>query len=143
MIEATQLYTREEIYANRLKWIEFLLVPGRKKAISVLDEGNGYRCCLGHACFVLKLTRTKNVHLDGNFYYDNEGEVAPSKLIEMVGLWDENGTSDNRVPLIGQENNLASLNDETDATPKEIGEYLMTVIEGGIDTPFRPLSHYN
>ena len=130
-------YTREEILANRQKWIDFLLEPERKKATGFLDLGDGFRCCLGHGCHILGV---KN-HKFGNktAYGDNvEGSVAPPEFIEMVGLYDEVG-------LIGGGDgyeNLAEMNDEENTTPQEIGQFLLDRIEGGLETPFKSLSKY-
>lgn len=144
-------YTRSEILAARQKWIDFLLIKGRRKATGILDEGDGHRCCLGHACYVLGLPRKPRE--SRGFSYDNgESELAPPMLIESLGLWDaEGGTQsiEHKITLARFEDSLhdsyptlAQINDETDASPRQIGEYLATVIEGGDHTPFRPLSDY-
>lgn len=50
--------------------------------------------------------------------------------------------SKKKIDLLRECNSLADLNDETDFTPRQIGIYLQSVIEGGKDTPFKPLSDY-
>lgn len=143
-------YTRSQIRANRQKWIDFLMVKGRKKATGLLDKGGGARCCLGHGCYVLGIKPERS---DGGswIYYDDASEMAPKSFVEMVGLWTQEGSTFNEnsdIDVFGNKNpikmfeSLAEVNDETNASPKKIGEYLLSVIEGGEHTPFRPLSEY-
>lgn len=150
---------RDEILANRLKWIKYLNNSARRKATGVLEEfkDSGSRCCLGHACHVLGLKRRK-IHEVGYWgdkvghpyiYYGENGdldsEIAPKQLVEILGLWSESGhvESDEGIPYkeVSYES-LADLNDDSEATPKEIAEYLKKVVEGGKNTPFRPLTDY-
>lgn len=134
--------TREQVRANRQKWIDFLKNPMRRKAVGVLDNGFGQRCCLGHGCYALRLQREKtgSVYAYGKWM---EECSAPIEFIAAVGLFACNGKSDSGLGLgQWQEDMLVNVNDETDATPQQIGEYLQSVIEGGEDTPFRPLSEY-
>lgn len=137
-------YNRSEILANRMKWINFLMVKGRKKAVGYLDLGGGARCCLGHGCFVLGIKRIREPPL---YLYDYEEELAPETFVEMVGLYDSNGsTGDGSSFEIDSEyycTCLTTYNDEVNASPNEIGKYLLSVIEGGENTPFLPLTYYN
>lgn len=143
-------YTRSQILENRKKWAEFLMKPGRRKAQSRLDTGGGNRCCLGHACYVLGI---KPENKEGIIYYDESFEMAPERLINMLGLWQDDGATENYehvIPLFpeytSKYNNIKDLaagNDETSASPQRIGKYLMTVLEGGKHTPFRPLTDYS
>ena len=130
------MLTRSEVRANRLKWAEFLMEPERKKAVGRLDVGDGSRCCLGHGCFVLGIP--SKVYKDG-VCYDNLGKTAPSSFVNMVGLRNGEGSS---LIGIGIQNSLAGLNDDTNATPQEIGKFLLDCIEGGDGTPFLPLSDF-
>lgn len=50
----------------------------------------------------------------------------------------ENGVINHRIYL----SSLTAINDDTRATPQQIGAYLMTVIEGGNGTPFKPLTDW-
>lgn len=140
------MMNRSEILANRLKWINFLKNPKRKKVEGFLDGGNGYRCCLGHGAYCLGISRQENndIYTYGSFH---EKEVAPSELIELVGLWDNQGSIKNALSYICLNDDvpildLTSLNDNTEYSPQQIGDYLNSVIEGGEHTPFRPLSEY-
>lgn len=169
------VYYRDEIEANRLKWVKFLDDSKRKKVTGILEsaEDRGARCCLGHGAYCLGLKR--KVHVDKTFdghvfgktvYFGEEGdqdsEMAPNELVEKLGLWANDGdlpsarvVYDNekgRVCSIMDDNekwddvpsydSLADLNDSTDATPKQIAKYLKTVIAGGENTPFKPLTDY-
>lgn len=139
--------TRGEVRANRQKWIDFLNVKGRKKAKSSLDIGDGARCCLGHACYVLGTEKVREE--DGSYTYDGRYDYAPDSVVRMLGLWDETGAigcGDQLLKVykddLQNHCSLAEINDNTSAGPNRIGKYLESVIEGGEDTPFRPLSEY-
>lgn len=143
---------RSEVLANRLKWIDFLEVKSRRKTTGWLDDGNGKRCCLGHACYVLGIEKTKNEHDGGRFRYAGETAEAPQELIDMVGLWSTLGSAEaNAFLKIRDEEyeSLAAANDGNNSdmtgkgqSPQAIGSYLRTVINGGSDTPFTPLDGY-
>lgn len=138
--------TRGQVRANRQKWIDFLMKPARRKEIGTLDAGKGFRCCLGHGCYALDLPRQHVVDPDGNeiFEYYGQSGVAPEGFVKRVGLYDQEGTTRYYGVWLGEweVSSLIEVNDDTDATPQQIGEYLQSVIDGGEDTPFRPLSEY-
>lgn len=131
--------TREEILANRMKWVKFLKQPKRKKAIGVLDSGGGHRCCLGHGCYVLGVERRPNPFVTNAFLYgeDFADTLAPDEFVEMVGLYDEEGHPLDTGP------SLAARNDSTKMTPQQIGAWIEERITGEQpDSPFKPLSSY-
>lgn len=132
---------RETIKKNRQTWIDFLREPGRKKIRGKLESMNDFeqRCCIGHGCYVLGMDRQK---LARGVTYDGEVNVAPASFIEAVGLWDSIGVIENTSEWAVSQS-LARLNDEYGRSPQEIGEYLAEVIEGGVDTPFKPLDDYS
>lgn len=124
-------YTREEVLAARMKWIEFLCQPERKKARSRLVRKGEHRCCLGHACQALDPERKTG--------WRNSDTTLRDPLRDRLGMWARDGGS-RSVFLRNQDAvTLAACNDETNLTPQEIGAYLRTVVEGGHDTPFMPL----
>jgi hypothetical protein len=139
-------YTNDQIMANRRRWIDYLKNPDTKKAQGWLDLGNGERCCLGHGCFVLgivseKNEKTKPHHIE----YDGEDCFPPASFVEMVGLYGNDGEFVEPDDFSAREGfsfgehtfyGLANLNDDSEITPQEIGEYLESVIEGGENTPF-------
>jgi len=156
------MITREQVLENRKIWINFLKKKDRKKAYGALDEGGGKRCCLGHACYVLGIER-RNDGPDHPIYYGAklEDAFAPDELIEAVGLWDNDGSvrSGPSFHIKGKQfQSLAAANDaetvydydeednvvmsDFNATPQQIGAYLESVIQGGDNTPFIPLSKY-
>ena len=132
-----------------MKWIEFLMKPSRRKAKRKLDAGDGNRCCLGHGCYILNIDKEISAGT-GNFLYEGHDECAPYSFVAMVGLWDDLGSSgDGNNMNVFKDNNphnmadtLASINDDTSASPQRIGKYLLSVVEGGKNTPFKPLSDY-
>lgn len=140
--------TRGEVLANRRKWIDFLKVKGRKKAIGVLDAGGGKRCCLGHGCYILDINRSKfddDEYSSGDgFYYEGQEDFPPESFITRVGLWEYNGGNpegqfyDDEAMF----ETLSCLNDDAGWSPLKIAKYLETVIEGGPSTPFIQLSKY-
>ena len=142
-------YTNEQIMENRQKWIDFLILPETKKGTGYLDRGYGTRCCLGHGAFILGVHSV--VHNSSEivqYGLERESYHAPVELVEMVGLHaadgssaiGENGYHHNMVSTVREDyTSLASLNDASDWTPQQIGEYLKTVIHGGDNTPFKKL----
>jgi hypothetical protein len=137
---------RDEILKNRETWIEGLLNPESKGFTGWLENliNSNERCCLGHGCHYLGLTRS--ISNSGRVLYEKRfSSVAPEKLVELVGLWNDIGaTSDEETSLRGYPSliSLIAMNDQTTDTPQCIGKYLQSVIEGGPDTPFRPLTAY-
>lgn len=134
--------TRSQVRENRLKWANFLMRPDTKKGLHQLDNGNGRRCCLGHGAHCFGLEQTTSV--SGMVMYCGNVSYAPLELQEILGLWTRTGANPSGKPLVGfgGRSSLAGANDSTDATPQDIGRYLLSVIDGGPDTPFRPLSDY-
>ena len=146
--------TRDKILRNRQTWIDHLLNPDTKKTTAKLDRGNGERCCLGHACVALGIP---SAVMGDEILYDGTSEVAPESLVRLVGLWGVNGEGSSigsdkhksyfdvsKTTSIKDKNiwGLTKLNDDTTATPQEIGAYLQSVIEGGRATPFKPLTDF-
>lgn len=137
--------TREQVRANRQQWADFLCNPGRKKAQERLDFGNGERCCIGHGCYALDIRRVQIPEGKfGKFGYGlvSERATAPLEFMDMVGLRGSGGHVGAGTIGNWSVTSLIDVNDDTHATPQEIGQYLQTVIEGGEDTPFLPLSDY-
>lgn len=136
-------YTRDEILANRRKWIDFLKLPTTEKGKGVLEiYGTDQRCCLGHACHILGEIK---VVIGGVTLYNGKEYYAPETIVEQLGLYGRQGEvmgDEIVMPNGSRYTSLARLNDGSDYTPQDIGLYLESVIEGGIDTPFRPLSSY-
>lgn len=122
--------------------------PERKKAKRVLSKSGGEeRCCLGHACqCFLGDPEFTNNFLDSTPEYEWEGQrsILPKSLVKQLGMWKETGESRRPIVCPGAIDiySLIALNDKTELTPQEIGEYLESAIEGGVDTPFKPLSDY-
>ena len=138
---------RSQILENRKTWIKKLKDPNSKKATERLEdlrvEG---LCCLGHGCVALGLKRELLRDNSCVVLYGEEEEdmCAPSTFVKMVGLWNCVGAAvyGDLVFRGLKFHSLADINDSTDATPQEIGRYLESVIEGGDDSPFKPLSEY-
>lgn len=131
-------FSLHPILENRRKWIDFLKQPDTKKGLGTLVSPDNHeaRCCLGHACHVLGAEFDPHRRT-----YDLARHVAPSSVMEALGLWsDVGGLNDSSARLPGGLNSLAGLNDDTSFTPPEIGAYLETVIMGGDNTPFKPIT---
>lgn len=143
--------TFEEVLQNRQKWAEFLMQPRRRKGTGQLDEGNGERCCIGHACYLLGAERKVCV---SGYLYENERNIAPESIMQQLGMYDEIGglpheSKEWNSPILEEYvidnvtiGSLAELNDNTTITPREIGAYLLTVIKGGKNTPFMDKKQY-
>ena len=54
------MITQEQVDENRQKWLAVLRAPESSKAVGVLESrtDENSRCCLGHACHALGITRT-------------------------------------------------------------------------------------
>lgn len=140
-------YTKEEILAHRRKWIDYLKEPTTQKHVGSLESptNSDSRCCLGHACHVLIPDGRDSSSRNGLVYYDNQTSYAPLGVQIMLGLWSPAGSlfMNDTINFHGHQLvSLAGMNDTTNLTSQQIGEYLETVIEGGPATPFRPLSDY-
>ena len=134
--------TDQEIYSNRLKWIEYLKRPETLKAQEELESFNDpeFRCCLGHACHVLAPeTRTLRKY---RVLYGGQESYLPEALVEALGLYSNSGDlhfGEIKIAGFPNKHNLSELNDSTDITPQEIGAYLESVVIGGDDTPFKKI----
>lgn len=93
-------------------------------------RGDGKRCCLGHACHVLKVAK---VDLDDGFAYgvNIDTTLAPDELVKMLGLRDKHGLFRDKIEVISGPHDfseevysLAGLNDHTSYTPKMIGDFI-------------------
>lgn len=147
--------TRQEIKDNRIKFATGLLEPHRKKFKGRLEniDNPNERCCIGHGCDIFGETR--NVHTDCNqIDYNGSVHIAPVSLITKLGLTNEVGSIENidtsnvvhveGVVISKDIHSLAYMNDKTDMTTQQIGEWLSQpeIIEGGVGTPYLPLSDY-
>ena len=137
-------YTYEEVVANRRKWIDYLKSPEPVKTIGCLDVGGNRRCCLGHGCHILGLPSTEAISTKGETVSRNGGivrsyrgseyegtshtHVPPRKFIEMVGIRSATGTFRgvdlNKAEPSNEVVSLASLNDKTELTSQEIGQFI-------------------
>ena len=125
---------------NRRKLIAGLREPGRKKHKGELEDilNPDARCCLGHGCQILGIERKVTKH---QVFYGGQSGVAPDELIAAVGLRCSTGYLGKTIQWRGYTfNSLTELNDNTDATPAEIADFLEETIEGGEGSPFLPLS---
>lgn len=139
--------TRSEILAARWKVVKYLQDPKRRKVRGMLSNGWG-RCCIGHACVAIGINvgHNKQNKNDVKIYFDEETSCAPRRLIDAVGLWSNRGTVGDVSPSIVINDQrftcLTAANDSSRATTQQIGAYLESVIEGGVDTPWKHLSLY-
>ncbi len=135
---------KTEILANRLLWAKSLQLPENEKAIEKLEDfdNNNERCCLGHGCHYLGIERITND--EDTVSYDDDNTVAPESFINAVGLCGDIGIIKNKFRYADDIfNSLASLNDHSEITPQEIGVIMeRNWLQGGDNTPFRPLSDY-
>ncbi len=137
---------REEILRNRSLWIERLLHPATRKGKNRLDDGN-LRCFIGVGCEALNIPTSLKPNKEGKkpsnnlgvHLYLKEEYVAPKLFVELVGLKDESGSFGSRVKELKNTETLIELNDLTTKTTQELGRYLLSVIEGGDKSPFKPV----
>lgn len=134
--------TNNQILENRKKVIAYLQQPHLKKAKGRLaNETTGGRCCLGHMCDALNIT--SKLDLAGARVYGAmfEAMIAPDELVEAVGFRVSIGATVKPSMLFETRtkkkyDSLTSLNDESGITTQGIGQYLESVIMGGVNTPW-------
>lgn len=144
------MLTKKEILDNRKKWVKYLTEKRLYKHKGELQKFNGISCCcLGHGCNAFNITKKKNgtkllFGLYGSFF------SAPSEFVNLVGLHDSYGEFKNKKQLFFDTNtrkfynsnnknktrqefdSLVGLNDDTDATTKEIGMFIKAHINDGL-----------
>lgn len=127
--------TKTEILANRQKFAKGLQEPHRLKATNRLESilNPNKRCCLGHGCEIFGLKRAE---WGGEVHYNGEAGIAPPALVDLLGLIENTGW------VKSKSTSLTEINDETAATPQEIGKMIEEWIEGGDGTPFKSLDQY-
>lgn len=137
--------TRQEVKENRLKFANGLLEPHRMKFKRMLENLNNpnERCCLGHGCEIFGIIRGIN-NYDVVYGVEQHAGVAPKELIKILGLYYANGSSFNEFEIAKGRSSLAGINDHTELTTQQIGQLILDKgwIEGGEDTPFKPLEDY-
>jgi len=133
---------------NRHKWARFLMQPERQKLSGMLGEyKTEKRCCIGHACAMMGIEEGKSLASTTSIF-DDSTKVAPKSVVGALGLRDEVGAFANAPIMIdtsvfrgieiaqpGKDHfatpikSLADLNDNTPATPQEIGRFILENIE--------------
>jgi len=138
---------REDIRANRQKWIDYLLLPTTKAARGVLARGpndNSRRCCLGHGCHVLgfKVFDAKSERAGYGYKTNSDAAIgyAPAEMVEAMGMYDSAGVFRGMLFETTYSESLVDMNDSEKRSPQEIGEFLARNINGG--GPFKPLDDY-
>lgn len=120
------------INRNARLWINYLKTNPPKTRKMLEDAKNPTaRCCLGHACFMLDVEK---IIEDGKVFYDGLNQTLSTKVMKKLGLKTASGAADfgfrgadknfirnhRGAPFF----NLASLNDQTNKSHKEIAEII-------------------
>jgi hypothetical protein len=86
----------------------------------------------------------RTIDSDLSILYEGSCALAPIRLRELLGMYTDLGETGNFSRIDGEDTSLVSLNDGTDLTTQEIGQLCLDLnfIEGGENTPFKPLSDY-
>jgi hypothetical protein len=116
-------------------WIDRLMSGKTRKCKMELADGRGRNCCLGVAVNVCKLERIATTdHTDENLARFEE--TLSALKIEKDGTFDTNKVSDEWIEKIAKyysqceehlfeaTDSLISLNDNTNMTHKEIGQFI-------------------
>jgi len=115
------MYTKDEIIANREKWIEALESGMYTQAKFNLRRREGF-CCLGVACEVLGIPSEKTDY--GYYYYGEErnGADLPKEAMEMLGVRTPMGSFDfdENIP----HSSLYGLNDSASWSFGQIAQFL-------------------
>lgn len=128
---------QSEVLAARQKWIEFLKNPHRRKLEGKLGNEGGERCCLGHGCYIILGPPKEGAP------WNEDMLLPPEAFWKTVGMHDQDGNNPNGTNYgDSKQSSLSSLNDDTDWSPQKIGKFLESVIRGGKNTPFRPISDF-
>jgi hypothetical protein len=144
------MLTKKEILENRKKWVKYLTEKRLYKHRGELQKLNGVSCCcLGHGCNLFKIPK-KQIGTELAFGVTNNIVSAPDELMNLVGLHCTLGEFkdkkrflfDSNTRTFHNSNNknktrqvfdcLSSLNDDTDATPKEIGMFIKAHLNDGL-----------
>ena len=134
--------SEEEINEYRKKWLAQLRDPKSKKAIGKLEDlkNHNKRCCLGHACHALGVTRDIDTYTDRVSYDERWGKLPESacrKLnIDRIGRLKNEILAPNRDSNNSYYGNLTMLNDETKLTPQEIADVIEEQFERDNFIPF-------
>ena len=119
------MITQEQVDENRQKWLAVLRAPESKRASGILEsryEENA-RCCLGHACHALGISRTVPSG-PGYVHYDSESKWLPMNarralMVNSNGYFKKSIIVDGRMFF-----SLAQLNDNTELSPQEIADVI-------------------
>lgn len=144
------MLTKKEILENRKKWVRYLTEKRLYKHTEELQKLNGVSCCcLGHACNLFKIPK-KKIGTKLAFGVTNNVGSAPDELMNLVRLHDNIGVFKDRKCFYFDQNtrkfydsnnknntrkafmSLAGLNDDTNATPKEIGMFIKAHLNDGL-----------
>ena len=124
------MITQEQVDENRQKWLAVLRAPESSKAVGVLESRTyeNSRCCLGHACHALGITRTVTT---GPEYvrYDSESKWLPPAARRALRI-NANGNFKKTIEVDDKVlNSLAQVNDRTELSPAEIADVIEDQIE--------------
>ncbi|MCY4499246.1 MAG: hypothetical protein OXC14_18425 [Rhodospirillaceae bacterium] len=134
-------YTREEVQANRERWLEYLREEGRLKHVGSLEnaEAPDERCCLGHGAHCLDAPR-QVVGMDHHIVeYDGESSFLGDNVSELLNLH-KSGQFHDTITIKGQVgeddeliefDNLTQVNDDTSLEPGEIADVIAEQFEKG------------
>ena len=113
-------------------WLDFLREPGRKKTKGILERlsAQDERCCLGHACHVLKAKRQVTPH--AVFYgEDLVDDVLPEEIANLLNITYD-GAFSKPVRIGGLHfMSIADVNDNTEFTPAGIADVLEEQFDAG------------
>jgi len=145
MINPTITIYREDVLRDRKAIIAQLMNSASLKHTGGLESQSdpNARCCLGHMCHALVPETRYTDGYDKVRYIDRAVVYAPATIVNRLGLFSDDGVSDpateGQRPL-----RLAMLNDDTDATPQDIGQILQSNLDGESTTDryWKPLSKY-
>lgn len=106
----------EKQIENTKKWIEALRSGEYPQGKLALRTADNHYCCLGVACDILEGGKWKNPHNETHNYIGQDGESATAlpDFEREIDL----GVSNNLM------NELVHMNDDDDASFKEIAEYI-------------------
>ena len=119
------MYTKTQITENRQKWLAVLRDPESKKTRGVLESCTDpdARCCLGHACHALGITKTMPL-FPGYILYHSESQYLPMHARRAL-MVSRNGSFKKSIIIDNKElSNIAQVNDMTDLTPQEIADVI-------------------
>lgn len=120
--------TNEQITANIETWCQALESGDYVQDIGFLNSGHGF-CCIGVACEALSIPK-EDFGDAGSISYDGCDTLAPTSLMEKLGMMSDDGTFTIEVDGEIVETSLVAKNDDHGWNFKQIADLIRSRPKG-------------